>query len=224
MIATGTFEAQARKEIQDARARTALALKELERIPGQHAAFDRVRESFGAYQVAVDEEFRLLDAGQLEAAHEVDETKVDPSFEELSAVLETASGEYATAADRAGWLADASSVATMLLATLVIAALSRRAERVHQAMVRLEAQHAETQEREERDPLTGLLNRRGLQRYRAALPAEMPAALLMIDLNDLKIINDRDPQAMASPVARSRKERPSGATITRARKSPFSHG
>ena len=59
-------------------------------------------------------------------------------------------------------------------------------------MARLETEFAATLDREDRDPLTGLLNRRGLNRYQSMLEPGLPTSLLMVDLNDLKIINDRD--------------------------------
>jgi diguanylate cyclase (GGDEF)-like protein len=192
IVATGKIEATDREGIQEARALTERDLKKLERGPGQEGAFSRVRVVLRTYQAATDEEFALLAAGKLEQAKEVDETKVDPSFEELITVLDSVASTYDGAAERAGWLADISSVVISLLATLVIAFLSRHSERTHQSMKRLETEIAANQDREDRDPLTGLLNRRGLHRYQSLLTPGMPASLLMIDLNDLKVINDRD--------------------------------
>jgi diguanylate cyclase (GGDEF)-like protein/putative nucleotidyltransferase with HDIG domain len=192
IVATGSFNVSVRDQIVDARAITELGLKKLEREPGQQAAFNHVRQVLRTYQAATDEEFALLAAGKLEEAKAVDEIKVDPGFEKLISVLDSVADQYDGAAQRAGWLADATSVFILLLATLVIAFLSRRSERTYQAMALLETEHAATQDREERDPLTGLLNRRGLNRYQSMLEPGLPASLLMVDLNDLKVINDRD--------------------------------
>jgi diguanylate cyclase (GGDEF)-like protein len=192
IVATGKIEAADREHIADARAKTEIDLKKLEREPGQQGAFSRVRAVLRTYQAATDEEFALLAAGKLEEAKEVDETKVDPSFEILITVLDSVAINYDNAAERAGWLADISSVVISLLATLVISFLSRHSERTHQSMKRLETEIAATQDREDRDPLTGLLNRRGLHRFQSLLKPGLPASLLMIDLNDLKVINDRD--------------------------------
>jgi diguanylate cyclase (GGDEF)-like protein/putative nucleotidyltransferase with HDIG domain len=54
------------------------------------------------------------------------------------------------------------------------------------------AQRAQQQAREaaERDPLTGLLNRRGIERHYAALPPTTPLTVMMLDLNGLKRLND----------------------------------
>jgi diguanylate cyclase (GGDEF)-like protein len=192
IVATGEIEATDQKELQEAREITERNLKKLEREPGQEAVFSRVHAAIRTYQAATDEEFALLAAGKLEEAKEVDETKVDPSFEELIKVLDSVASNYDDAAERAGWLADISSVVISLLATLVIAFLSRHSERTYQSMKRLETEIAANLDREDRDPLTGLLNRRGLHRYQALLKPGVPASLLMIDLNDLKVINDRD--------------------------------
>jgi diguanylate cyclase (GGDEF)-like protein/putative nucleotidyltransferase with HDIG domain len=192
IVASGQIEIADREQVSDARALTEHHLKKLELEPGLQEAFSRVRHALRTYQAATDEEFALLAAGNLQEAKEVDETKVDPSFEELIVVLDSVSDRYNAAAQRSGWLADMTSVIILLLATLVIAHLSRRFERTYQAMLRLETEHAATQDRMERDPLTGLLNRRGLNRYQSLLEPGLPASLLMIDLNDLKVINDRD--------------------------------
>jgi Four helix bundle sensory module for signal transduction len=182
IIATGEIKAADREQIADARAKTEQDLTKLEREPFQDGTFSRVRAVLRTYQAATDEEFALLSAGKLEEAKEVDETKVDPSFEELITVLDAVAVNYDSAAERAGWLADISTVVISLLATLVIAFLSRRAERTCQTMMRLETEIAATQEREDRDPLTGLWNRRGLQRYQSMLAPGLPTSLLMIDL------------------------------------------
>ncbi|MFD1734142.1 diguanylate cyclase domain-containing protein [Deinococcus malanensis] len=49
---------------------------------------------------------------------------------------------------------------------------------------------AREQRAREYDPLTGLLNRTGLQRHHSELSASTRATMLMFDLNDLKAIND----------------------------------
>lgn len=42
----------------------------------------------------------------------------------------------------------------------------------------------------ERDPLTGLFNRRGIEHHYAALPPKTPLTVMMLDLNGLKRLND----------------------------------
>lgn len=56
-----------------------------------------------------------------------------------------------------------------------------------QASERLRRQALEAAER---DPLTGLLNRQGVARFYDACEPGVPLALVMIDLNDLKAVND----------------------------------
>jgi diguanylate cyclase (GGDEF)-like protein len=177
------------QQIQDARAISARALQRSEAIAGQHELFKRIRTVAQSYRAAVDQKMVLLTSGQFAAARKLDQRSLEPRFKALLEVIERTATHFKIAAERARWAADTGAVAVLLLATLAIVALTRRAEHIQQVMRRFQQEHSTVLDR---DPLTGLLNRNGLIRYRATLAPTTSAALLMIDLNGLKIINDRD--------------------------------
>ena len=54
----------------------------------------------------------------------------------------------------------------------------------------------------EQGPLTGLDNRRGVERVLRALPAEDPVCLLLLDVDDFKLVNDRFGHAVGDEVLR----------------------
>ncbi len=69
--------------------------------------------------------------------------------------------------------------------------LRRRVQRLVEIATAQERERA-LKDEANRDPLTGLLNRRGLQAAMASLRAEeMPLAVCLFDLDDLKKVNDR---------------------------------
>jgi diguanylate cyclase (GGDEF)-like protein len=174
-------------QIQDARAISTQALHHSEATVGRHELLKQVRTAVQSYQAAVDQKMLLLTNGQFVAAHQLDQRSLEPSFTALIDALERAKTQFNTSADRARWVADTVAVVVLLLATLVIVTLTRRAEHMQQVMLRFQQEHSAALDR---DPLTGLLNRNGLIRYRVTAPSTS-AALLMIDLNGLKFINDR---------------------------------
>ncbi len=54
----------------------------------------------------------------------------------------------------------------------------------------------------EQDPLTGLANRRGVERFCAGLPGSDPVCLVMIDVDHFKSVNDRYGHAIGDAVLR----------------------
>ncbi|MEJ2290285.1 MAG: GGDEF domain-containing protein [Deinococcales bacterium] len=52
-------------------------------------------------------------------------------------------------------------------------------------------EHHDLRRQAERDPLTGLFNRAGANRAWGSLPSGTPVILAVIDLNELKLVNDR---------------------------------
>jgi diguanylate cyclase (GGDEF)-like protein len=186
--ASGQLPTIDQRQIQDARAISTQALHRSEAIVGRHELLNRVRTAAQSYHAAVDQEMVLLTSGQFVAARKLDQRRLEPRFKALLEVLERTATHFKIAADRVRWAADTAAIMVLLLATLVIVILTRRAEHLQQVMQRFQQEHSATLDR---DPLTGLLNRNGLIRYRATAPSTS-AALLMIDLNGLKIINDRD--------------------------------
>jgi diguanylate cyclase (GGDEF)-like protein len=83
-------------------------------------------------------------------------------------------------------------LALMVLATVIVTLLYRRVRQTHR---RLAASHAQLQVQSERDPLTGLANRRHFQHVMAKLAAQaegggFEGALLLVDVDHFKRIND----------------------------------
>ena len=89
------------------------------------------------YAVAVDEELRLLAAGELEEAEEFDEAQVDPAFEAALERLTEKGLEISAAATRARWLSDTGVLLTVVLSLMVTAVMQSRRRR---AEVRREAE------------------------------------------------------------------------------------
>ena len=84
-----------------------------------------VEEATRYYKEAVDEEFRLLGAGEIEEALSVDEERVDPRFEVLREELEEAGDVYNTRAQQTNLFANVGSAFTLLLAACIIGLLFR---------------------------------------------------------------------------------------------------
>jgi len=97
-----------------------------------------------AYASAVDEELRLLAAGELEEAEEFDEAEVDPAFEAALEALTERGAEISADAARARQLSDAGVVLTVVLSlvlTAVVQSRRRRAEVRRQAERRSEVRY-----------------------------------------------------------------------------------
>ncbi len=89
------------------------------------------------YARAVDEELRLLAAGEAEEAEEFDEAEVDPAFEAALDELREHSGHVSAAASRARTLSDAGVLLTVVLSLALTAGVQSRRRR---AEVRREAE------------------------------------------------------------------------------------
>ena len=153
-----------------------------------------VQLAFGHYDAAVDREFALLANGELEAAEEVDEERVDPAFDQLSAALEAADRHYGLLADQAARQASLGTALLLLMAAVIIGVLFWRFQRARSRAVKRVAYQA-LQHQALHDGLTGLPNRtllgdRTSQAIRLADRELVPAALLLIDLDRFKEIND----------------------------------
>jgi diguanylate cyclase (GGDEF)-like protein len=144
------------------------------------------------YQAKADEEFRLLASGRVAEALEVDETSVDPLFDALLDALQAATKPINDSAVQAGRAADIGSILALLIASIAIAVIARRAESARRTLLQLVAERSELLQRDERDPLTGLHNRAGLARHHASAQPGLPVMLVMVDLNGLKAVNDRE--------------------------------
>lgn len=86
----------------------------------------RVSQFHQRYTLAVDEELRLLVAGDVKEAEEFDEAEVDPAFEAALDALDEYAGQVSADAGRARTLSDAGVLLTVALALLLTAVMQSR--------------------------------------------------------------------------------------------------
>jgi diguanylate cyclase len=182
---------QERREVDAAAQRLVEQLLVLDSA-SSHA--EAVRDRFNSYDAAVDEEFALLTKGRVTEAEEVDEQRVDPAFARLDEALATASRRYGALAEQATGRAGLGTQLILVAAAIVIAALVWGVQRARSQAVQRKAFEA-LQHQALHDGLTGLPNRTLLrdrtgQAIRLADRELVPAALLLIDLDRFKEVND----------------------------------
>src|SRR6266540_3113679 len=112
-----------------------------------------VHDAFALYDAAVDQEFALLAKGQVGAAEQIDEQRVDPAFARLGGALAVAGRRYAALAALADRRAELGTWLILLAAAAVIGALAWRVQRARAQAAALFAYQAR------HDPLTALPNR-----------------------------------------------------------------
>jgi diguanylate cyclase (GGDEF)-like protein len=148
-----------------------------------------VHDAFERYDVAVEQQFALLEQGQVVPAREVDVQRVGPAFAVLAQALAAADRHYGSLAERANQQADIGTLLILLAAAINVGALAWRFERAEsQAAERFAYQALH-------DGLTGLPNRillrdRTDQAIRQADRELRPAALMLLDLDRFKDVND----------------------------------
>lgn len=108
------------EDVAENRLELAEALGELERLNPGDEELAQVSEALNAHQEAIDEEFRLIEAGQLEQANTLDEEQVDPGFEALQELLEDKSAQYGDDARRTDLIVDVATYGTAFLAAITL--------------------------------------------------------------------------------------------------------
>jgi diguanylate cyclase (GGDEF)-like protein len=166
----------------------ALAVQ-LERRDPDSAETRAVQAAFDSYyHGALEREFELLAHGRVDDAKQVDEEQVDPAFERLMTAL--------TSADRAYGVRAAEASAQARLGTILILAATAM---ITGGLVRLQRAgsqaYGRVAHRASHDQLTGLPNRsllheRTAEAIRHAARKQSMAALLLIDLDRFKEVND----------------------------------
>jgi diguanylate cyclase (GGDEF)-like protein len=201
-IAERRLDPELLEEKQQASEEVSRALDEVDRSGTDTELLPSLKEASRDYREAVDEEFRLLGAGEIEQALAVDEERVDPSFEVLSEALQDGEYYYNARAQRASRVADTGSLVTLAVAASVISLLFWRAESSRRAAQVLAAERRVMRESEKllryqalHDPLTDLPNRtlfmdRILHALARASRHKQPVAIMFIDLDNFKVIND----------------------------------
>ena len=105
-IAEGKVTPEITDAILESRADIERSLDALGRSSSGDAQPARIRELVGEAEALVDEELRLIEEGRLDEARDLDEEVVDPTFEELRGVLESADAGYEEYANRVDLVAD----------------------------------------------------------------------------------------------------------------------
>ena len=170
--------------------------------PAAKATVARLAAADGAYD---DVDYRFVQAVYAHANRLVvrlDKT-VGAAFAHVQGIVtaEAAAAQQSASADEAAWpessdsakramaLAFALGLALIVFFGVVIARISRRLDRARVAEFETMAQMAST------DPLTGLRNHRAfhedLEQARHASRGPTPLSLVMLDLDDLKTVNDQ---------------------------------
>jgi diguanylate cyclase (GGDEF)-like protein len=148
-----------------------------------------VQTAFDTYGAAIDREFDLLARGLIADAEQLDEEQVDPAFDRLITALDDAERRYSALAVQASARAQLGTIVILLAAALIIGGLIWRLQRVR-AHAFGQVAHLALH-----DALTGLPNRvllqdRAAQALRQAHRDRYPAALMLIDLDRFKEVND----------------------------------
>jgi diguanylate cyclase (GGDEF)-like protein/PAS domain S-box-containing protein len=128
-LVQGQVTSELAEEVADGRRDLEELFEELERSDPNKGTLDQIRETVASLEAAVDEEFSLIEAGEVEAALAVEQEGADPSYEELEEILKEKDEEYAGAARRMALIADAGTFAVVLLSALVLASMFRQYER-----------------------------------------------------------------------------------------------
>ncbi|QIN79664.1 PAS domain S-box protein [Rubrobacter marinus] len=124
-VVEGEVTPEAAEQIAESRADLARSLTALEALTSGEQP-ERIRELLLASEAAIDEELRLIEQGRIDEARALDEGVVDPTFEELRDVLESADAEYGAYGGRVVLVADVGGFAVAGLAILLTAWFVRR--------------------------------------------------------------------------------------------------
>ncbi len=192
-IAEGGLSTELEGRLATVRLRTTDAARRVGELGGTGKQSDLL-STLAEYMDATGEEFRLLRLGDIEAAEVVDEERVDPSFERLREIV---SDEAAVAGQQAGKALTVLKLGiygVLLLGGLMTGILFWRFDRARRS-----ARQAVY------DPLTGLANRMLLFERLATALGEADrdgtrVAVMFIDVDDFKRINDTRGHAVGDAV------------------------
>lgn len=81
---------------------------------------------YGQYSAALDEQFKLINAGEIEQAEVIDEERVDPLFDQMSDKIQRLSAQYQQHANTTSFLSDLGTIVSLLIASGTIGGLSYR--------------------------------------------------------------------------------------------------
>jgi diguanylate cyclase (GGDEF)-like protein len=186
------------------------ALRTRERaILEAHGLTGPVRQRLGdrvdRYHEVLDRELGMLAVNRTGEALALERRATDPAFQELSRDITAQAAEAAARGRHARQVADLTLGAALLVAAIMIGLLFRRSEHAHRAVVRAGAELLEQERRAlrqseqsqavirhqaEHDALTKLPNRTLFGERVASAVARGGPAVLFVDLDDFKRVND----------------------------------
>ncbi|WP_133161770.1 HD domain-containing phosphohydrolase [Deinococcus koreensis] len=194
--------AQSRERLQNLRAQLQAAARREATPPttwlhdllappyAQEPSLGNAAQELGGYLQATAEELAVLRSGDRAGALKIDSARVDPAAERLNSLIGELREDREREARRTTNLAAGLILLTLLSSLATVSLLDRRLRRSLRQTQRLELERQVERERENRDSLTGLWNRRGLQGLFTRWTAETGLCVLVLDLNSLKVIND----------------------------------
>jgi diguanylate cyclase (GGDEF)-like protein len=165
----------------------------------------RLGEKVDRYHQVLDSELGMLAVNRTADALALERRATDPSFRELSRDIAAQAAEATTRGRRAKQVADLTLGVALLVAAVMIGLLFRRSERAHRAVVRAGGELLEQERRALRqaqqsqavirhqaqhDALTKLPNRTLFGERVARAVARGGPAVLFVDLDDFKRVND----------------------------------
>ena len=121
-------------EMQEARNEMMRTFNELTAVATQEKRLQPVFDVFREYDAAVEEELRLVAAGDIARAKAVDNERVAPSFHRFREVVAGVNAEYSLEAKEKDRTAFMLSTLIFLAAAMMIGLLFRRFQRAHQAV------------------------------------------------------------------------------------------
>jgi diguanylate cyclase len=188
-IAEQQYTPQLAAEWEQADQATHELAERLEALDSTSPQAHAIQEAFERYDTAVEEQFELLERHQITEVDKIDRERVQPAFAALLQAQAAANGHYRALAGQASRRADLGTQLILLAAAISIGVLVWRFQRARsQAAGRFAHQALH-------DPLTGLPNRillrdRTGQAIRQSDRELVPAALLLLDLDRFKEVND----------------------------------
>ncbi len=121
------FDEETQEELAETRTEISSIVTELMHAKtAQVSDFDHFRDLYRQYSAALDQQFQLIDAGQIEQAEVIDEEKVDPTFDQMSHEIQQLSNRYYEQAQSATQLSSIGTLLSLLLASGTISGLSWR--------------------------------------------------------------------------------------------------
>ena len=148
-IAEGKLDEALEGGVNQVRQSLNRSLAEAETLVGAEQ-LGAIAERYARYMKAMDEEIRLLKAGLLEEAREVDEKDVDPAFDQLLDIVEADRARFRQFARQAQVIGNAGSGAVLVIALLSIGVMFWKFERAARVSHIAAVEKAASQRSEER--------------------------------------------------------------------------